>query len=140
MTGHPPATESSEDGFTLVEVLVALAVVAIALPALLEIFTVGVAAIRASDSEDEVVRLASSKLAAAGNEIPFSDGHAEGRTERGLAWTLDMRPDEDSRPGAKYIGYRVTATVTWQPTGWQARFGGRPRTVTLATLKIGRRS
>lgn len=130
MTRHGPA---DDDGFTLVEVLVALAVIAITLPALLQIFTVGVAAIRASDREDEAVRLATSKLAAAGTEIPFADGHAEGRTERGLAWTLDMRPENDTSPTSRYLGYRVTTTVTW-PAGVV-----RPRAVTLETLKIGRR-
>ncbi len=137
MTCPPPAPTNKDDGFTLVEVLVALAVVAITLPALFEIFTVGIAAIRASDQEDEAVRLAASKLAAAGIEVPLSDGHAEGQTDHGLTWTLDMRPDSTPPSGPIYLGYRVSATVTWQPA--RGRSGGKHRAVTLETLKIARR-
>ena len=108
--------DEREAGFTLVEVLVAFAIMALCVPALLEIFGTGFRAIRTAEVESAAARLAASKLAAVGSEIPFSAGRAEGREEPRFTWLVTIEPDKNGDTGAvqKLQGYWVVATVSWR--------------------------
>lgn len=82
---------SGQDGFTLIEVAVALAILAMAASALMSVF--GGAPIRQARIENE--RLATlgarSLLARIGADLPLAAGHSEG-TGDGIRWTLDIDP------------------------------------------------
>jgi len=116
MLVKPASDRHSERGFTLLELLVALGVLAISLTTLLAIFSQGLA--RTSDAQRrmEARLLAETLLAGAGIEAPLEIGSSIGETEAGLAWTVAVEPygspeDQDSWD---YGAVMVSANVHWQ--------------------------
>lgn len=124
-----------EDGFTLIETLVAIVVLSLALVALFEGLALGWRGTRAAQMEMAALQLAKSRLVAAGVETPLRDGHWSGTTSDGLTWavtaarySLSGQNVNSSVPPA----YRVTVEVAWRAGQW-----GRSRTLQLSTLKLG---
>ncbi len=123
-------TRRAAGGFTLVEVLVALAVLVLVGGLVLQVFGGG---LRNAEVADRMVRasaLAESVLASVGADIPLAEGDASGTSADGFAWTVTIAPlPEPEQPSARAVLYTVTATVSW---------GARPnaRSVTLTTLAI----
>lgn len=111
-----------EKGFTLVEILVAMVVLAVAAVSLLQSFSGG---LRASDSARQrgyAMLLAQSKMAAIGSELPLEPGSSTGRFDDRFAWTVEVSPDGDAAPeedaGAAappVTVMNVTVTVSWPP-------------------------
>ncbi len=127
----------SSAGFSLLEVLVAFAILAVSLGAVYQAFGIGARNARASETYTTAVLLAESQLAAAGIETPLFPGAADGAFGR-YRWRQTVAPAGDetapSSPGvAKAVQlYEVTVTVTW---GDEA--GGAARNVTLRTFRLG---
>lgn len=128
----PRSRAAASDGFTLIEVLVAFAVLAIVLGTVLSIFAGGLRATKHADERATAALLASSVLAATGREQPLADGFAEGVFDNGFRWRRRIEPyrveplvPEDSGISA----YQVVVTVSWP--------GARPEDgVTLSTLRL----
>jgi len=85
-------------------------------------------------TETAALRLAQSRLTAAGVETELHEGEQSGRTPEGFAWTTRVEryrlPDIDD--GAqKMAAYWVTATVRWNGGAV-----GRARSLQLRTLKL----
>ena len=122
----------SERGFTLIEVIVAFAIVALALSALFQIFSTGLRSSVVTENYNMAVLLADSKLAGIGIEEPLEAGDQSGTFDNGFRWETNVRPYDDGgssfTPGA-IQAFEVTVTVKW---------GGlnRERTVSLATLRL----
>lgn len=122
----------SERGFTLIEVIVAFAIVALALSALFQIFSTGLRGSVVTENYNMAVLLADSKLAGIGIEEPLEAGDQSGTFDNGFRWETNVRPYDDGgstfTPGA-IQAFEVTVTVKW---------GGvvRERTVSLATLRL----
>lgn len=105
-------------GFTLLEVLVALAILAVALAAVLA--AVG-GALNAAMRAEGLVRstiAAQSLLAGAGLDAPLRPGRQSGALPDGSGWSLDVRPAPDNM--------LLVAAVVDAPG-----IGGRVRLVTL---------
>jgi general secretion pathway protein I len=117
-----------EDGFTLMETLVALFIMISAATLLYRGFAAGMAAAGAADAQQAALTVAKSRLASAGPEIPLEPGHYEG-VEDGAAWAMDVRlyAGQEGKPQA----YWVTVTVNWQDRSARA-----PRSLHLTTLKL----
>ncbi len=122
-------------GFTLIEILVALAILTLALTGLFQAFSGGLRSARVTSDYTTATALAESKLADLGAEASLTPGRREGRFEDGFRWTADVRPygeeDRDSREGRIDLvdAYRVTVSVSW----------GKPddeRSVSLSTLRL----
>lgn len=115
-------------GFTLLEVLIAFAILAIALGAILQSFSQGLRTMSQAERYVQATLLAESKLAEVGASIPLEEGEYSGAGGEDTAWRVDIRPYEDD---AARIGdlevirlYRVEVEVSWE--------GGVPaRIVTL---------
>ena len=124
--------QASERGFTLIEILVAFVIVALALGALLQVFATGLRSSSAAENYTIAALLAESKLAAIGIEEPLEEGGQSGEFDNGFRWETNVRPYDDGgstfTPGA-IQAFEVTVTVKW---------GGvvRERTVSLATLRL----
>ena len=122
----------SERGFTLIEVIVAFAIVALALSALFQIFSTGLRGSVVTENYNMAVLLADSKLAGIGIEEPLEAGDQSGTFDNGFRWETNVRPYDDGgstfTPGA-IQAFEVTVTVEW---------GGvvRERTVSLVTLRL----
>ena len=125
----PPLTDDGEAGFTLLETLTALAILAIALVSLFDAHQRGLRAAAAADDYAEARVLAQSLLAdVAGNR----NGSLRSRqgTEGRFAWSIDVTPMHASFAEMKgHWGMRnVHVAVAW----------GQNSRVELETLRLGR--
>lgn len=75
-------------GFTLLEVLIAFAILAVALGALMQAFSQGLRSVRLAEDYATAAMLAQSKMAEVGTLIPLEDGEHAGTFENGLAWRV----------------------------------------------------
>jgi|HubBroStandDraft_5_1064220.scaffolds.fasta_scaffold22871_4 general secretion pathway protein I len=104
-----------EGGFTLLEVLVALTILAVALTMLFAIFGHSLSRAREAQSRMEARALAESLLAQAETAPTVAFGETSGRAPSGMEWQFDVRPyggDSDTQawPAA---AAEMTATVRW---------------------------
>lgn len=121
-------------GFSLLEVLVAFAILSITLGVLMQIFSRAMSTTSVSGSFARGAELAEATLARAGSEIPMAEGDSTGEAEAGYTWSLRMTQLDvtdlflDEAPPV--TPYRVTATAYWQD-------GSVERHFSLATLRLG---
>ena len=132
-------------GFSLLEVLVAFVILALALGAIMRIFSQGMSRVGESDSYARAVMLAESKLSQLGEAIPLEDGEVSGESEDSLRWRVRVAAyDPDSVKTARDGGavqvvtpvrlLQVEVEVTW------AESQTAPRSIRLTTLKLVPRS
>ena len=127
----------AEDGFTLIETLVALVVLAMTSIALYQNYEQGMRGLRVADGEAQALALARSLLAETGISKPLVEGRTSGVGADGLAWTITTRHHEPSHQGQPVadVGnplYRIDVE-----TRWRDRPGRQVRSVVLTTFKLG---
>lgn len=129
-----PPPKAGEAGFTLLESLVALALLAAGI-ALLQGGLAGAWRGQArAAGEIGALEVARAKLAAAGIDTPLTAGEREGLAEGGYRWRLTTRAETRSAaaraPGSAMRGYWTTVDVFWDAPGESV-----PRRVSLTALK-----
>lgn len=124
-----PRPPNDHAGFTLLEVLVALIVLALLLGAFAQIMQTGLRQSRTVEARTTATMLAQSRLAAVGIELPLAVGEAWGETEDGLAWRTAIELVEPPTESQPLAAYAVQVTVAWSPAPGDQ--------VTLTTLRIG---
>lgn len=131
----------AQSGFTLIEVVVAFAMLALVLSVSFEIFSTGMA--RASDLEDrsQALVIAQSKLALAGSEDALKEGDVSGESDdRRFQWTLSVKRYEEAAdagkapPAGTYQLFRVESRVAWHGADT------REHSLALASLALGARN
>ncbi len=125
----PPA------GFTLVEVLVALAIAALGLAFLMAASGAGLNNARTADTYIEATERAQSRLAQVGISLPLKQGSYRGDDGQGFGWRVRVGPPVtqpvSSQDGVKRLGlFPVEATIVWQEDG-------REKSVTLHSERLG---
>jgi general secretion pathway protein I len=122
-----------QSGYTLIEVLVAFMILALALTVLLRIFSGGLRNVSVSSDYATATLIAESRLAAAGIDIPLRPGETSGTEGERFEWTVsvqDYQPWPGYRSAAKGVdAYRVTVTVEWPN-------GDNTRSVGLSTVRL----
>jgi general secretion pathway protein I len=111
---------SPQDGFSLLEVLVAFAILAIILGVLLQIFTGSAQRATLAESYLKATSLAEARLNEIGREAPLTAGGLEGQTEDGFAWGLQVEPypiEGLDSPVQSLVPMRVRVVVAWQEQG-----------------------
>jgi general secretion pathway protein I len=131
--------ERRQSGFTLIEVVVAFALLALIFAASFEIFTTGMS--RAADLDDYsgAIDVAQSQIAAVGTYGRIQEGDTRGESEDGrYAWVVAVRRfDESADPNAPaastVVMYRVDVQVAWRG------LDTRQHSLGLATVVVGPR-
>lgn len=122
-----------QSGYSLIEVLVAFMILALALTVLLRIFSGGLRNVSVSSDYATATLIAESRLAAAGIDVPLAPGETSGTEGERFEWTLrvqDYEPWTGYRSAAKAVdAYRVTVTVEWPN-------GNKTRSVGLSTIRL----
>lgn len=85
-------TESPEAGFSLLEILVAFAVLALTLGVLLRIFGGGTRTAATVDEYTRAITLGESLLSTVGVTIPLQPGETEGDLDEQYHWRLQVSP------------------------------------------------
>ena len=131
------STIRQQQGFTLLEVIVAVVIAALCLAALSQVFATGVRAASTSSDYMRAMTLAQSLLAGVGVEKATSDGSESGTSSDGrLTWTVTISAeptDEAENPIKPPLELkRVIARVVAGSANDTP--GNRGRTVELVTL------
>lgn len=121
-------------GFSLLEVLVAFIILAMALGVIMRIFSGGLGNIGVAKHYSQAVAIAESQLATIGVESPLSQGENTGEEEQGYAWRTSVRPYETGaqpvEPAAQRVDlYEVEVTVSWGDSDT------KPRSLRFVTLR-----
>ncbi len=123
-------------GFTLIEVLVAFAILTLVLGTLLPLFSNGLRSLNISEKYTRAAVLAQSRMAAIGRELPLVEGEDGGELEQGYGWRSAITPYEigvddgdsdDTAPLAQ--AFMTTVEVYWQD-------GDKRRALTLNSLML----
>jgi len=127
----------AERGFTLLEVLVAFVIAALALAVMFQAAGFGLDAAHRSGRTEEALTRAKSHLAALGQDSDKLTGSSEGDDGGGYHWRLDIVPRfKDAPQGPDQSGnavpkiYTVRVTISW-------RENNRDDAVTLMTVRLG---
>lgn len=119
----------SKSGFTLLEILVALVIFALAFGVLAQIMQTGLRQSAVAGSLAAATLLARSELARVGVEVPLQVGRADGETEDGMRWETEIELVEGPNEDQSLALYQVQVTVAW---------GARPaEQLMLTTLRTG---
>lgn len=146
----PHAPDGRTAGFTLLEVLTAMMILAIALVTVMQLFSGGLRAVRRSGDVTRSLFQARATMEQALLAEVMGDGEWEGRYEDGTRWRLTIRelrepePEEaagDTIPSPRRAGgdkavFRVSVSV-FRENGVDD--GARERGVELTTLHMARR-
>ncbi|HEY0524889.1 MAG TPA: prepilin-type N-terminal cleavage/methylation domain-containing protein [Stellaceae bacterium] len=135
-----------ERGFSLLEVVVALAVLGLVLAALADALRAGLLGGSKAASVETMLALAEAKIAAVGVTEPLTDGRSGGTANNGgdrVRWQIDVARTDAGLSGAfgdtGSIGadtdaglpqpFRVAVTVSWDQ-------GGTTRSLSLETIRL----
>jgi general secretion pathway protein I len=132
---HPGGARSA--GFTLIEVVVALAITALALSALMAAASTGLDNAAIAGRTIEATRRAQSLLAQSGVNIPLNPGELSGDDGGGFSWHVQISqpltraaaPESSNLPPLGI--YTVQVTIIW-------RSGATTKNVSLQSQFLGR--
>jgi general secretion pathway protein I len=128
---------AGDSGFTLLEVVVALAIAGLALVGLFRAGSGGLFAVDAATRAEEAVQRAQSHLAAIGRNAALTAGEFTGDDGGGYRWRLRVTP-VNSRQALGPDGVTPAASTLFDvevAISWPARAG--ERSVALRTLRLG---
>ncbi len=135
MPSPPPADDA---GFTLLEVLVAFVIAALALGVLFEGAVEGLRSTRVADRTEEALTRARSHLATIGHGVTLRPTTQEGEDGTSFHWSLRIVPEGSAAGGGgpqapRLVLYAVQVTESWPDAG----SGDGTRAVVLRTERLG---
>lgn len=110
----------ADAGFTLLEVLVAFMILAVALGVLWPSFSSGLAGLDLSAFHAVALAEARSQIDRLGSEVPLAEGELAGVSEAGLSWVMRLHRQDgtwsgrpsDETDGAIVIPYEIEVVVS----------------------------
>jgi general secretion pathway protein I len=127
----------ASSGFTLLEVVVALAIAGLALVGLFRAGSSGLLSVDTATRAEEAVQRAQSHLAAVGRDAALIEGEFTGDDGGGYHWTLRVRPltarqslGQDANSSTMTTLFDVEVTISWPAIVGE-------RSVVLTTLRLG---
>jgi len=123
--------ESGEAGFTLLEVIVAIAIFAMSMALIFQVISASVGRVGDSEQVSSARVLAQSLIARVGRDIPTRLGQVSGEQDGSLRWSLRQAPFRDgaSSEDQRLIALEVTSKVSWG----RAPFA---RSLEISTLRL----
>jgi len=119
-------------GFTLLEVLVALVILALTLSVIMRIFSGGLSNAALADDYSRAVLLAESRLAELG--VQPLEGEARGEFDGKYRWRSNIHPWVDDTGALGVVQpFRLMKIEVWVAWGEE---GGRSREIGLSTLQL----
>jgi general secretion pathway protein I len=112
--------ERGKAGFTLLEALIAITVLALSLSALLSLYSTGLRGVAAIDGNMRARLLAQSVMAEMSHERASRPGKVQGRSDQ-FTWTLTVAPYDEPERGQQrspWTLHHLVVTVSW-PHGRQ---------------------
>lgn len=125
---------NNNKGFSLLEVLVAFAILSMALGVLLNIFSLGIRTTRVATSYQQALMLAESKLTELEAAPTLMQGQTRGRFDDQYWWQSTIESvdiDEFRERDLSISVYQLRVTVGWE---------GYPDGITLSSLQLARTS
>lgn len=119
-------------GFSLLEVLVAFAILSVSFGVLLQVFATGLRNVGAADDYTQATLYAESILAAIGKETPLEEGQHSGPINDQFSWRSRISPYTEDMPDpekTRVRAYRVEVDVYWSGLTQE-------RAVALQTLRL----
>ena len=111
------STRCASAGFTLLEILVAFTLLALAMGIIMQIFSRGVNGADLADRYAKAAMLAESKLAAIGIEEVLAEGSYNGQFDDNFAWTMSVRAYISAVEPATLSTLETNALANAQVTG-----------------------
>ncbi len=119
--------ETDNGGFTLIEVLVALTILAVALAPLLRVYSSGIRLGVTGEHFAKATIIAEAVIAEAAAAAPYSESNRSGTTEGGFEWRLNVLPFEPDDTVPLFFSFQTV--VSWQE-------GRHSRSITFQTLRL----
>lgn len=125
------APNDAESGFTLLEAIIALAILALSLSVVFQLISTSIGRTGQSEAVTQARVLAQSLLARVGHEIPAKAGELTGEEGHGLRWRLLQKPygDTDQRARGQMSLMETTAEVIWGQ-------GASAQSISITTLRL----
>ncbi len=122
---------SGKGGFTLVEVLVAFAILAMSAAVLMVVYSDGLDRASNAANETAAVNLARSLLDGLGHDRPIQDGTVTEGATGPFHWRIVVVPygSEEDRANWPTAAHDVTLTVDWRDS--------RPHAFRVETIRLG---
>jgi general secretion pathway protein I len=109
----PSRSPGKQSGFSLIEMVVSLAIAAVILGTVYQVLTSSVLAVRNTENRLQALGAAQSRIAEAAAQQVLQPGTILG-TNEGVAWSRSVRVVPGSRPTPETNLYEVTITATKQ--------------------------
>ena len=129
-----------QQGFSLLEILVAFSILALSLGVLMQIFSGATRNADLTRNQTRATALAQSLIAGTSAESTLAAGENRGTTDDGFRWHIEVAPfdDSSSAEGAASTPTAVASLDLWRiavQVAWEGGAGLNERSVSLATLR-----
>ncbi len=126
---------NKQQGFSLLEILIAFSILALSLGILLKIFSTGINTATVAENYTEAVQISKNLMAKTGIETPLQVGQSSGIENNFYQWWIEtspfmFNPDNVDPKTLTAELFKVKVTVSWSDGG------ASDRQVELITLKL----
>jgi general secretion pathway protein I len=130
-----PTQVNKQQGFSLLEILIAFSILALSLGILLKIFSAGVNTAIVAEDYTAAVQIAESLMAKTGVEMPLQTGQASGLENEKYHWRVEVspfafNPENVDTTAITAVLFKVKVIVSWGDDN------ANDRQVELTTLKL----
>lgn len=130
-----------QQGFSLLEILIAFSILALSLGILLKIFSGGVNSAVVAEEYTAAVQIAESLLATTGVETPLQPGQTSGLENNKYHWLVEVNPFQFNPENIDLstlttVLFKIKVTVSWGDNN----SGDADRQIVLTTLKLANKA